>query len=95
MFSFSRGCLRFFSNKFNLPENTEALRRAVEWRCKHVGMLELEMILDKWCKTRLGSLKHDEMEEFHEHVLEAETTELYNYFIKNHLFYNSQYGFRK
>ena len=46
-------------------------------------MLELEIMLDKWCKSRLGSLEHEQLTEFHEHVLEAETMELYNYFIKN------------
>lgn len=46
-------------------------------------MLEIEKILDRWCDERLGDLTHEELTEFHEHVLEAETTELYNYFFKN------------
>jgi succinate dehydrogenase flavin-adding protein (antitoxin of CptAB toxin-antitoxin module) len=40
-----------------MPESTEALRKAIRFRCMHVGMLEVEELLKRWCDRRLHELE--------------------------------------
>jgi succinate dehydrogenase flavin-adding protein (antitoxin of CptAB toxin-antitoxin module) len=63
-----------------LPENTAALKKAIEYRCKHVGMLEVEHVLVTWCNKHLADLSDLQMREFHNQVLETETVDLYRFF---------------
>lgn len=74
-----RAVLRGFAFKGKLPTDTEALRRAIMYRCTHVGMLEAEILLRDWAQLHLPALNHDELVAFHDEVLENETPDIFAY----------------
>lgn len=59
------------------PENVNELRKMIWYRCGRTGTKETEYLLKEWAQNNLFKMNRDELILFHQHVIDQETTDLY------------------
>eukprot|EP00347_Sterkiella_histriomuscorum_P022371 403330721 len=63
------------------PQDVDAYKRQVMYRCSHIGTKELEIILHDWLKLNLKELNYQDMEQFDSDILDIENPQLQRYFV--------------
>ena len=63
------------------PEDIDAFKRQVMYRCGHIGTKELEIVLRDWLILNQDSLNYQDVEEFDQQILNMENPDLQRYLI--------------
>ena len=65
-----------FSSK---PEDINAYRRQIKYRCGYIGTKELEIVLSDWLDMNAPNMTYAELEQFDKEVLDIENPQLQRY----------------
>ena len=61
------------------PEDREAYRRQITYRCGHIGTKELEIVLRDYLTLHSAKMTYAELEQFDEDILDMENPQLQRY----------------
>ena len=61
------------------PEDINAYRRQIAYRCGHIGTKELEIVLKDYLTINSAKMTYADLEEFDSHVLDLENPQLQRY----------------
>lgn len=62
-----------FSSK---PEDINAYRRQIKYRCGYIGTKELEIVLSDWLDMNAPNMTYEQLEQFDKEVLDIENPQL-------------------
>jgi len=65
-----------FSTK---PEDIDAYRRQITYRCSHIGTKELEIVLKDYLTLNSAQMTYEELEQFDADVLDIENPQMQRY----------------
>mgnify|MGYP001948625883 CR=1 FL=1 len=63
------------------PEDINAYRRQLAYRCGHIGTKELEIVLSDYLTLNSQKMSYADLEEFDDHILNIENPQLQRYFM--------------
>ena len=67
-------------NKYSaVPQDIDAYRRQIFYRCGHIGTKELEIVLMDWLEINMPKMTYDELAQFDAEVLDIENPSLQRY----------------
>jgi succinate dehydrogenase flavin-adding protein (antitoxin of CptAB toxin-antitoxin module) len=73
------------------PENVNDLRKMIIYRCGRTGTKETEYILKEWASINLNDMNREELIQFHQEVIDQETTDLYQIMLGHQSHKNLKY----
>ena len=65
-----------FSDK---PDDVNAYRKQIMYRCGHIGTKELEIVLRDWLELNASGMTYEELEQFDADILDIENPQLQRY----------------
>ena len=65
------------------PPTVDGFKKQVMFRCKHLGIKELEIIIGDWLELNIDKMEFDDLEQFEEEVIQVENPILFQYLCDN------------
>mmetsp|Transcript_11819 Transcript_11819/g.13420 ORF Transcript_11819/g.13420 Transcript_11819/m.13420 type:complete len:111 (-) Transcript_11819:126-458(-) len=61
------------------PADLDGFRKQTLYRCRHLGMKELEIIIGDWVEMNLDKMDYKDLDQFEEEVIQVENPVLFSY----------------
>ena len=66
-----------FIQYFTMEPNIVALQKQIRFRANNLGMKQLDILVGRWANINTPKMTHEELIDFNDSVLTAETPDLY------------------
>lgn len=61
----------------NKPESLEDYQKQLLWRSRNLGMLEMDLLIGKWCRQNIHTLDLEETQRLEREIFRVETPDLH------------------
>lgn len=65
------------------PDNLQDYQKQLIWRSRNMGMLEMDLVLGKWCRQNIHKLNLEQTKRLEREIFRVETPDLHKLMMMN------------